>query len=107
MDTDRSGYDELDDAIAQRREQSLLENEIASLQRQIRDMDRKYTGDISLLQRHVNRLELSQNNCLKMVDILQNRMDENITQDRPPEKIGFWVRIKLRLVNLWRGICHR
>lgn len=107
MDADRSQYDELDDAIAQRREQSLLENEIESLQKQVNEMQILLAGDISLLQQHVYRLELSQNNCLTMVDYLQARMDASEEQDRePPAKIGFWTRIKLKLVNLWRKLCH-
>lgn len=68
---DRSRYDELDDAMAQRREQSLLENEIAGLQRQVRDIKREYDGDIDLLKRHMGRLEASQNNVMTMVDNVQ------------------------------------
>ena len=71
MNADRSQYDELDDAIAQRREQSLLENEIASLQVQVREMERLFSGDIDLLQRHVGRLEHSQNTVLARMDELQ------------------------------------
>lgn len=81
MGIDRGPYDELDDAIAQRRERSLLENEIAALQSQVRDMKRGYDSEIDLLKIHVGRLESSQNEVLaKMETMEMEPVDPNRTR---------------------------